>query len=59
MVMHTVHGNLKKYKERNRVMKQIIIRVEDQDQVDVIQDVLEDAENDGTLDFSFDFMIDE
>ena len=29
-------------------MKQIIIRVEDQDQVDVIQDVLEDAENDGT-----------
>mgnify|MGYP003136801094 CR=1 FL=1 len=25
-------------------MKQIIIRVEDQDQVDVIQDVLEDAE---------------
>ena len=46
-------------KERNRVMKQIIIRVEDQDQVDVIQDVLEDAENDGTLDFSFDFMIDD
>ena len=40
-------------------MKQIIIRVEDQDQVDVIQDVLEEAENDGTLDFSFDFMIDD
>ena len=40
-------------------MKEITIRVEDQDQVDVIQDVLEEAENEGTLDFSFDFMIDD
>ena len=34
-------------------MKQITIKVEDREQVEVILGVLEDAEGNGTLDFSF------
>jgi len=45
--------NQQRYSQGGKIMKQVTIKVEDREQVEVILGVLEDAEGNGTLDFSF------